>query len=177
MKLKEALKNHMGEHVKLGSSASFVFCGMADENIFDKIENLSQREFRKRSSMIETRSRRGHLHFARKWAEKLNNGLRNIRYEAMVNGWTQEQKDAKTKDFIESYERLKERDRQRMESGADLIEYRKSWVPFLERKVKDVYESIENENGVIIIFAGSELGEYWTEEEYERGIDNDTDIL
>lgn len=176
MKLKEVLKNHMGENVKLGASSSFVYCGMADAGIFETVEMLSQKELQKKAKAFETRKRKGHIYFMKRWSEKLNRGLRRLRYEATANGWTKEQVEARTKEFFKDFEQRKERDRQRVESGEDVAERLQGWVGFLDRKVKEVYEGFDGET--IIIFEGNELGAYWTFEEYERGwADDEGDIL
>ncbi len=44
----------------------------------------------------------------------------------------------------------------------------KNFKPYLERKVKEVYNSIVDENTVIVKVTGYEEGKYWDQEEYDK---------
>lgn len=174
MKLREALSNHIGEYVKLGAACSHIYCGIAGHDIFEIVEKLSDMELKKKKKARERNNRMGHIKFQRKWAEKLNTGLRRLKTQAQINGWTKEECDAKTKAFITAYERDKEYARKRSEG--DTAEDLEAWVGFLDRTVKEIYPSIEK--GIVIIFEGNEMGRYWTYDEYERGCDDDEgDVL
>lgn len=65
-----------------------------------------------------------------------------------------------------------------MKSYARLMEakeYKDKRLPLAERTVADIYESIENPKTVIILVEGSEYGDYWTREEFERGVEDGDD--
>ena len=166
MKLREALKNHMGERVKIGAASSFIFCGMVDDFIFDKLERLTEHEIKKKLKAYELKTKKSRVAFYQLWAHKMNDGLRNLRLQSRKEGWTQTQHEEKVKEFIRQFEEQKSIDHERRRSGEAAKDMMTSWVGFLDLRVKEEYESIED--GYIIIIEGTELGEYWTYEEYER---------
>lgn len=166
MKLRETLKNFKGEKVKIGSSSSFVFCGMVDDDITATLDVLSQYEMQKKLKAYELRTKKSRVGFCQLWAKKMNEGLRTLRMQSRVEGWTKEQHEAKVKEFIKDFDEQKKADQERRQSGEAAREYFKAWVGFLDRNVKEEYESMEG--GYIIIIDGNEIGEYWTYEEYER---------
>ncbi len=47
-------------------------------------------------------------------------------------------------------------------------EYERSYVSITEREVVDVYNSIVNENEIIAIVDGIEIGPYWDDDEYGK---------
>ena len=166
MKLREALKNHMGEKVKVGSASSFVFCGDVDENIFDTMEQLSQYEVKKRLKSYSLQTRKSHKTFMNKWADKMNRGLRRIKRTAAIEEWCLERYEKEIATFMNECEAEKEREREDRVSNQAAEQFMKAWDGFLDRRVKEEYESIDV--GTIIIIVGNESGEYWTYDEFER---------
>lgn len=166
MKLKEALKNHMGEKVKIGSSASFVFCGEVDENIFETMKQCSEYEIEKRMKAYTLQTRKSHKAFMSKLADKMNAGLRRIKRQAAFESWELDRYNKEIAAFMNECESEKEHEREMRMNNVASEEFKKNWVEFLERNVKEEYESLEG--GTIIIIEGNETGAYWTYEEYER---------
>ena len=166
MKLREALKNHMGEKVKVGLASSFVFCGDVNEYIFDTMERLSEYEVKKRLRSYALETRKSHKTFMNKWADKMNRGLRRIKRTAAIEDWSLERYEKEIAVFMNECETEKERERENRVSNQAAEQFKKAWVSFLDRRVKEEYESIDE--GTIIIIEGNESGEFWTCDEFER---------
>lgn len=171
MDLRETLKNHKGEKVKVGSASSFVFCGTVDDAAYDAIMQASKTELEKKLNALERSARRRDANFDHVWGTKLNDGLQRIRAEARVQKLTTLQTEQRMTEYIEKVAKLKARDRERVDKQLSNIPERiKNWTPFLDRRVREKYESIEG--GTIIIIEGQEIGDFWTYEEYERRCGN-----
>lgn len=166
MKLREAINSHKGDRVKIGSSSSFVFCGLVDDGITKNLEEIAQYEMQRKLKSYELRTRKSRAAFIHLWAHKMNDGLRKLRLQSNQEKWTPAEHEAKVAEYIKEFEARKQEDKERRESGQAAREHLASWVDFLDRRVKEIYPSLEG--GFIILIEGHEVGEYWTYEEYER---------
>ena len=175
MDLRETLGKYTGGRVKIGSSSSFIYCGPVNDAIYWALEQASKTELEKKLNALEKSARRRDANFDIFWAAKLNDGLQKIRAEAKAQKLTPLQTEKKMAEFIDKTAKMKARDRERVDKQLSTVPDRiKNWKPFLDRRVKEEYESIEG--GTIIIIEGHEVGDFWTYEEYERRCENGVEI-
>ena len=64
-------------------------------------------------------------------------------------------------------EELKDNLKRRMEYETN---YLSNWKDYLDREVKEIYDSFDEEGTKICIFEGDEHGKWWTTKEYRTGI-------
>lgn len=175
MKLKEALENHRGEKVKIGAASSFIFCGMA-EDAFEVLDRMSMERLEELFKMLKDTTRKNEI-FDRFWDAKTESFLRSVKSDARSKRWDELKTADRMKWAVKECDRKKQHDRTRtahlLESLPEQIQKFKG---FVERRVREEYESIEG--GTIILIEGQETGAYWTYEEYEeRGTDDKRNIL
>lgn len=168
MGLKEALKDYKGKNVKLGSSASFVYCGEVTDDINKLLDDLAQQELmrivKRCQSLQSARARHDEL-----WNQRLERRTDEFYKLAHKSYWTMDQMSLKHKRMIEKFEKEKAHDLMVIERNLRTLPKQiETWKSYTERKVREIYPSLL-EDATIIIFEGEERGNYWTVEEYKGG--------
>lgn len=166
MKLKEALAERKGQMAKIGSGNSFVYCGVITDDLCELLEKMSDDEYKR----ISDRLRKFEIHknrFDHIWSNKLETMTDEFYKNVHAKHLPIDMVEQKHKKLMEKYEKEKAVDRRLTESNiSHLTKIIAEWSSFTERKVKEIYPSLEQ--GEIIIFKGYESGRYWTYEEYEE---------
>lgn len=166
MKLREAIEERKGQMAKIGSGCGFVYCGEITDDLCEVLDRLSDEEL----SRINDRLRKLQTHMSRFdhiWAQKLESMMDEFYKTVRTNKMPIDMVEQKHKKLMEKYEKEKDFDKKTTERGiSQLTKIIEEWTKFPERKVKEIYPSIEQ--GEIIIFKGQESGKYWMYEEYEE---------
>lgn len=149
MKVREALEEYQGVLIKIGARVGFIYCDICDEHTQGIIEDMSKEELKalkkKRADVAK------HLkNFKEDWKKiKVEKARKGIPVTDVII----------EKDRINTINDYKAYD-----------ERIKKWIPFLDREVKKVYNSIILKKQMIIIFDGLENGKYWDIKEYKQDI-------
>lgn len=174
MKLREALKLHAGEKVKIGALSSFIFCGTA-EGAMEVLKKLSSARKKELISLLESTKNRN-ANFERIWIAKSEKSMEQAARNAKTMKWTEAKKMQMMQKAVESCDKSKEAERRRikklLETLPEQIEHFKGYE---ERKVLEVYPSLFG--GTIILFEGTEVGAHWDYDEVEGGNDDKRIIL
>lgn len=166
MKLREALKNHMGERVKIGAQSSFIFCGTMSEEVYQVFEKHDKIEEHRLQNILDN-TRKHDEKFDCIWNDKTEAEMKVFNAAARKFKWSHDMMYKKHTDLMKRIEQRKKNDRMRVDKLLRILPQRiENYVPIKERKVKEEYESLEG--GTIIIFDGLESGAYWTYDEYEE---------
>ena len=164
MTLREAINKHHLDVVRIGALNGFIYVAKCNEKTPNVIERLSNKEHKR--LVTELRKNREHANnFDTNWDKRARQRLKNIitneKYEKVMSKLAKER---------EKIEREKKRDLKQTENNIKRLTNRlDEFIPYLDREVKEVYKSDINDD-IIIIFEGQENGNYWTAEEYKRGV-------
>lgn len=140
MTLREILKEHKGEKVKIGSQMSFFYCG--------KVHNLTYKEIRKWDTYYVENYKRfleRHQHLVEKFK-------------------TTTPKNKKQE------KELKEKVLHHTRTINNITKKLNNYTPLLSREVKRTYPSISRDElgATIIRIKGNEIGKFWTCKEYKE---------
>lgn len=135
MQLKNELRKHYGKNVKIGSQSSFVWCNCITDEAFKDIEHESRVILKNHMKMLHMYRVKLKGLMSAKPSNKIERAKIEDRIEICKHG-------------IEKYERLIA-----------------TFKPLLDRKVKEVYPSVY-ENEIIILIYGEESGSFWSVNEY-----------
>ena len=161
MNIEKALSENMGRQVKIGFGSSFVYCDTVTKETFDVIESLSNEYLEKMKSILKTSKSRIKSLIAKGEENFIQENIsKNLQEGDKVHhdwDWWECEYYRKIGCIANHIDRLKRS-----------IEM---FCPFLEAKVYETYPSID-EDAIIIISKANPcvVGEYWTCDEYRRGI-------
>jgi len=171
MKLETALKQNKGKVAKIGAGTAFLYCDTITEDTKDILNQMAAKNRSTRSAELNFKTER--LRNFEKWWKN----ERERKMDAFRKAKEQDQEYAKrykvkpqiTK-TIKAYS--KELTQQKLGIKEALQKYVKyetkylaNWTRYSFREVKEAYESVD-EDAIIIIFEGDEIGKYWTSKEY-----------
>lgn len=171
MKLGQALKEHAGQKVKIGSQSSFIYCGLAD-NAFEVLKQMNKRRLEELNEMIDAYQRKL-THFDSIWAARIESAMTTAKRECRERHFSDERREQRLAVVMRECEQKRKRDRERVQRLLETLpEQIRTFKRYEDRKIREIYPSIEE--GIIILFEGNEVGAYWTFEEYEerKGDDN-----
>lgn len=161
MTLREALEVAKGKEIRLGSGSSFIFIGKVENDTIEEIDGMSDEE-KERLRQAREKNKHHRDTFDNFWVNTSKKRL-----NAVVN-------DSKLDKVLENIQKELDKiktDKQRdWDLTLDNIETYSmkiaQWVPYLDREIRDAYNSVENDD-LIILFEGDEGGKYWFKSEYE----------
>lgn len=164
MTLREAIEERIGIKAKIGSGNAFVYCGEITEDLPEIMDRIADEMFAKYQKKVA--SERAYMdRFEHVWATKFENRVKD--FHKKIRKLPMDEVEKKHKKFLKEFEEDKAADRKAHEKTiAYISKIIEEWTRFTERKVKEIYPSLEE--GEIIIFKGKESGKYWTFEEYEE---------
>ena len=154
--LENTLKDLKGFNIKLGSYASFFYCGKCDKNIFDTINQIDN-EYRK---WYESSLKR-----AKHKYENIDT-IYKPKYDKVKKQYSKNKK--KLESAISKIDKAKEKDKKNLVKRiGSFHHYLLNWKPMLERNVIYVIDSINETNCKVIKIVGLEKGKFWTIKEYQ----------
>lgn len=144
LRLTEVLSENRDKNIKIGfeNGNGFFYCGPVNEC---DLESLNNR--------------------VREWVKNATcNAEINLTttMARIPDDWINLAKKSRVKDINKLVEQLKNQ----INRVIKMNKYERSYVPITEREVVDVYDSIINENEIIVIVDGIEVGPYWDDDEY-----------
>lgn len=162
MTLKEQLDLIKGKDVKIGFRVSFIYCEINDDNIENVLNELSENEFKKNKN--ELKKAKNYLNnFDMFWKNKICNAKKKF----IKDNPYADRKQIKT--FLNKLEENKKIDLQKSQDRVlNLSSIIKNWIPFINREVLEVYNSIVDKETIIIHCEGQEFGAFWDKEEYQK---------
>ena len=164
MTLREAINKYQLEVIRIGVVNGFIYVSKCTAKTPNVIERLSNKEHNR--LITNLRKNREHANnldtdWDKRARQRLKNIITNEKYEKIMSKLAKER---------EKIEREKKRDLKQTENNIKRLTKRlEEFIPFLDREVKEIYKSDINDD-IIIIFEGQENGDYWTQEEYKRGV-------
>ena len=151
--------------VKIGAKESFLYCDKCNESIEPILDEISDGYF-KHSKYLLDRNQRALKTFNVRWKNRFRQ-----RVKRHLNARAAGESDTSIKTFIKDFEAEKANDKRlltnRVKSYGDYVN---NYTPLLLREVKEVYDSIADDNTKIIIIDGIESGDYCDAKEYAAGI-------
>lgn len=170
MTVEKALSENFGRQIKLGFGSSFVYCDTVSKQSFDDIEEISQQyltQFRNNLKTAKSRLKyiieKGEKSFVK---ENMEREQKKIDEDRRYLKTLKEPHDEEWWS-VEYYRKIG--------SIAKLIAETKrsidNFVPFLEAKVFESYESVDEDALIVISKANNRVvGAFWTCDEYRNGI-------
>lgn len=164
MTVREVLKEYKGKAIKLGGATGFIFCSVVDDDTIKVIREASRKELKSYRQVLKDAENRSN-NFKARWNTRTANAIKV--YNANVRDGFKPQytsiADLRAK-HVELQRREKKRNASEIPIYGDKI---KNFKPILDRKVKEIYPSMVNDDETIIIFEGDTTGMFWDREEYE----------
>lgn len=160
MKLNEAIISQMGKKVKIGSGSGFVFIDTIDENTLSEISKISKDYF-KRLKEYYNQTYTFYENLDSRW-----NARRKKAYDDYIKKTALHEAQRPLHKILEEIDKEKEAEREKTER--DLRKTRKkieNYKPFGDGEVKETYDCLYAD--LVIIFEGTESGDFWLEEEYK----------
>lgn len=175
MIIKDITDIYSGKRIKLGASdgSGFIFCGeVPAADTFDEIMSQTTDMYQKAYidsfnkiyyESIEVLRDIFNRHQDREISKRIKAGWDDEKKEEVRN-----KLEAKLKSEEEFLKFKKRRDK-----AIERARFRlDNFSPFIEREIVKVYNSgfPGNEEEIIVIFSGFDNGDYWTDEEYKKGV-------
>lgn len=158
-----------GTEVKLGGSCNFIYCGPVTEWLEDYLMIETQNELGRIKRYLG--SRFTYLcNFDGFWEKALER-----RIDAVKKKWgdilpPKEEQDTKLYKVRKAWERDRQSSYEATLKSIKAFEARRDYIPFSipDREVIETYDSIDVDNGVIVLFDGEWFGKFWTASEFNR---------
>lgn len=181
MTLREELKRTTYGNVKIGAYTNFLYCGKPDVEEVQKISDEKREEviWDIARSIINLREIDGKIKgVIRKCTSSY------LREYFRIHAYSSKDEAALSSELtaglsqrcaieVGNYlDKKAEADLRRMKESADKFS---PWVGLLDRQVTESYPSVTEYDTKIIIIEGSEVGRYWTTEEFMTGLVDDED--
>ena len=170
MNLKEALEQYRGQLVKIGSAEAFFYIHVVDDTTEDALQKIEGRikgaikerierykfTFQNAENYVTTQVRRAKAYLSEEEHENPITEKNLRRYEMLAS-----LDEAGIQKMIED---VRATAKKRLNNNIGKLG---GFTPILERRVRDIYPSLEEINeGTIILVTGTEQGDYWFKNEY-----------
>ena len=164
MTVREVLKEYKGKAIKLGGATGFIFCSVVDDDTIKVIREASRKELKSYRQVLKDAENRSN-NFGSRWKTRTANAIKIYKADVREGSAPRYKSvaDLRAK-HVELQRREKKRNASEIPTYAEKI---KNFKPILDRKVKEIYPSMVNDDETIIIFEGDTTGMFWDREEYE----------
>lgn len=177
MTLKEKLESLDCANVKIGAQTNFIYCGEPDADVIQALsdekrveqieiiqkalENLSNIDGQMKTD-IKSATRSYLRESYRRW-----NYERVMRDDGTI---TDDAANSVARKVGDSLDNFFHRKKVTLEKFRRAIEKISPWIALLDRQVLESYWSVDEPDTLIILIEGSEVGKFWTTQEYKRGV-------
>ena len=173
MTIREYLKDHSGEYVKIGFGSAFVYCDKITAETPKKLEELTEvylEQFyatrEEASNRIENYLSEGRNRYIERRMIAQRSEYNHLRIEAKVFNRPFKYKKISSAEFGRMYDQyLNDAEKMRKKAERAILKF----VPFLDAEVTELYNSL-TEPAMIILSKDNRRvnGRYWTVKEYRE---------
>ena len=176
-KLKTVLKMTTFSNVKIGAYSNFFYCGKPDAKLVQKVSEEKREELicAMNRVLLELWNLKDDLRneVRKNTLTSAKNILKPYMYSTtpMMSGDVRDMASKLSRSAetaVDAYlQKVADRDLRKLRDYAKRFS---PWVGLLDRKVLTMYKSVTEEDTLIIIIEGNEVGKFWTTSEYVNGV-------